>query len=97
MYDALVVAAQGRCDLCGRQDDNSPRFGLSIDHQHVTQIVRGLLCGPCNQALGYVEQHGLDLHWFELATAYLAAPRPPLRVPLVGSRWPQGRGGRLLR
>ena len=87
-YDALVLAAQGRCDLCGRLDDNTRAFSLVIDHHHPTGGIRGLLCEPCNVTLGYVERHGLDLQWFALAVAYLARPVPPLRVPVLGRLQP---------
>lgn len=46
MYEARA----GLCDIC----KNPPEEGrlLSVDHCHKTGKVRGLLCGPCNRALG---------------------------------------------
>ena len=52
-YAARLEAQGGVCALCGKP----PRGGvkgkhLHVDHDHVTHKVRGLLCRPCNQALG---------------------------------------------
>lgn len=33
----------------------------NIDHCHKTNKVRGILCHPCNVALGYLEDRNIDL------------------------------------
>jgi hypothetical protein len=38
----------GICQICG----NGLGERLNIDHDHVTLIVRGILCGNCNNGLG---------------------------------------------
>lgn len=46
-----MYEAQGRgCKLCGGNNRDGRR--LAVDHEHSTGIVRGLLCGECNQSLG---------------------------------------------
>lgn len=63
-YDALVAAQDGLCAICGRSE-RSKRTGevikLSIDHDHETGKVRGLLCGSCNRALGLLQENPVTL------------------------------------
>lgn len=42
-----VDALGTSCGICGSEQD------LVIDHCHVTQDVRGRLCGSCNKGLGF--------------------------------------------
>ena len=61
-YDALLSLQGGSCAVC----DTAPPEGkrLHVDHDHACcpgerscgQCVRGLLCGPCNRLLGWVER-----------------------------------------
>lgn len=44
----IDVSSPGACEVCGSQKR------LSIDHDHVTGKVRGLLCINCNVALGQI-------------------------------------------
>ena len=49
---AKMLEEQGdACAICGR-DSFSEGKHLAVDHCHDSGVVRGLLCGPCNQALG---------------------------------------------
>ncbi len=47
---ALETLADGHCMVC---EIDAP---LVIDHNHETGYVRGLLCNPCNVALGYLRK-----------------------------------------
>lgn len=49
-FDAMVVAQDGRCAICG--DTPADGRSLHIDHDHTSNRVRGLLCGHCNRAIG---------------------------------------------
>jgi hypothetical protein len=45
--EAMKAAQCNLCAICNTEPKN-----WHIDHDHVTNEVRGLLCGPCNMALG---------------------------------------------
>lgn len=52
-YDAMLAAQGGVCAVCRL----SPKTGrrLSVDHNHRTGSIRGLLCRGCNIRVGAVE------------------------------------------
>ena len=47
--DALIKGAGNRCMICRKRERG---MRLSIDHCHLTGIVRGVLCRACNTVLG---------------------------------------------
>ena len=52
-YDKMLRAQKKLCAICSKPSPTKSR--LSIDHDHKTGFVRGLLCVPCNTALGMYE------------------------------------------
>lgn len=54
-YTRLLAVQKGLCMLCNRPSLNNRR--LDIDHNHVTGVVRGLICNKCNLALGLVNEN----------------------------------------
>lgn len=48
-YESMRVAQANRCAICFQVSESNR---LSIDHDHETGAVRGLLCTRCNWALG---------------------------------------------
>ncbi|MEU8683182.1 endonuclease VII domain-containing protein [Streptomyces sp. NPDC048611] len=84
-YDRLYALQNGVCAICQRATGKTRR--LSVDHDHETGLVRGLLCRPCNSMLG----HGRDdPKFFGRAATYLIQPParglsndqpPPQRAP----------------
>ena len=48
-YAELLIVQGGLCAICGKPDDNRL---LSVDHNHKTGQVRGLLCSDCNLGVG---------------------------------------------
>src|SRR5947209_1962653 len=65
-YDAMFERQGGACAICRRKFKRR----LCVDHCPVTHIVRGLLCIPCNTALGSFKDRP-DL--LRAAAAYLEA------------------------
>ena len=71
-YDRLVVEQGNRCAIC--RTDEPPKWKgrkwatWHIDHDHVTGIVRGLLCFNCNSGLGHFKDSEARL---SAAMAYL--------------------------
>lgn len=52
-YLSMVEAQHGCCASCGDAPPVDPkRRFFHVDHCHTTGVVRGLLCLPCNVALG---------------------------------------------
>lgn len=52
-YEARLAAQRGGCAICSRACSSGKR--LSVDHDHVTGVVRGLICMKCNLAVGHIE------------------------------------------
>lgn len=48
--DQMIADRKGLCDICGLPDKTGKR--LSVDHDHKTDRVRGMLCTDCNVSIG---------------------------------------------
>jgi hypothetical protein len=57
-YDQLFENQGGVCALC-----EEPELGrrLAVDHNHVTGLVRKLLCSQCNCLVGFIEKKNIPL------------------------------------
>ena len=53
-YRSLLADQDGRCAICRTDEFPGGARRPSIDHDHETGVVRGLLCGTCNVMLGHV-------------------------------------------
>ena len=75
-YDAMLSAQEGVCAICAGPETRTNREGapryLSVDHDHSTGRVRGLLCSTCNRGIG---QFGDDVERLRSAVAYLTDPQ----------------------
>ncbi len=56
-YDAMLAIQDGRWKVCGTVTPGRRTQYFSVDHDHVTGKVRGLLCVKCNWRLGWFEAH----------------------------------------
>lgn len=64
---AAISAHNGLCDCCGSNKHRGK--GWSVDHDHQTGRIRGVLCSPCNLAIG---QLGDTLEGVLRAVKYLS-------------------------
>jgi hypothetical protein len=65
-YNNKFVEQNGLCDICNEKC--SQKEMLSLDHDHESGIVRGLLCSACNMALGGFKD---SIEMLESAIKYL--------------------------
>lgn len=80
-YKILYDAQGGRCAICRRATGKTKK--LSVDHDHKTGEVRGLLCNPCNRyGIGIMARDNPEV--FDRAAAYLR--NPPARDVLREAR-----------
>ena len=72
-YAKMLVDQNGKCAICDKEETSihsltGTMFSLSIDHDHTTGKVRGLLCNRCNRAIGML---GDDVDTLLKAVDYL--------------------------
>jgi hypothetical protein len=66
-YNVLFNKQKGRCAICGKHQSELKR-GLFVDHNHDTNVVRGLLCHNCNVGMGNLQD---DIKLLSKAMQYL--------------------------
>jgi hypothetical protein len=54
-YEDMLVAQNNNCAICKNTCSSGMR--LSVDHDHATNEIRGLLCGKCNRGLGMYDDN----------------------------------------
>lgn len=65
-FDKMLAEQGGGCAICGSADPKGKNF--HVDHCHDRNVIRGILCHPCNTALG---TFGEDPVRLDAAAAYL--------------------------
>jgi len=50
-YEVLLNKQNGCCAICGKHQTQFT-ISLSVDHNHITGKIRGLLCHKCNRGIG---------------------------------------------
>lgn len=66
-YDSLLASQAGVCAICRNHCELNEN--LSVDHDHVTGVVRGLLCDRCNRGIALFRE---DNETLVRAIRYLA-------------------------
>lgn len=66
-YGSLLAFQEAQCAVCSKRPGPFDK-ALAVDHDHLTGEVRGLLCGACNYALGWLHE---DKTWLAAASQYL--------------------------
>ena len=70
-YDVMFKQQNGVCAICGKPERVRKNTGvinrLSVDHDHKTGKVRGLLCHSCNVRVGVLD----NVKFIEKAKIYL--------------------------
>jgi hypothetical protein len=77
-YEAMLASQGGVCACCGKPETiiykrTGKAHQLSVDHNHETNVVRGLLCRSCNLFVWHIEN---DPKRLEAVLAYLAKHTP---------------------
>jgi hypothetical protein len=72
-YEKLLAEQDGICAICGKSETNISGKSrqvdsLSVDHDHSTGEIRGLLCNNCNRGLGLL---GDNIESLERVIRYL--------------------------
>lgn len=72
-YEELFKQQNGCCAICGNVEEVEicGRRTLSVDHNHKTGKVRGLLCRKCNRALGELDADNFGIDLLCSAISYL--------------------------
>ena len=70
-YNQMLIEQDSRCDICRLPEVrivNNKLHRLSVDHNHITNKIRGLLCHKCNTGIGLLRD---DIAVVEAALIYL--------------------------
>jgi hypothetical protein len=76
-FDALWLVQNGNCAVCASSMEREGKGSkhCHVDHDHASGRVRGLLCGRCNVAEGFILSLGLTPHQFaDKVQGYLDSP-----------------------
>lgn len=65
-FEAMLRDQDKRCAICRRSVSRSSHW--AIDHDHFSNLVRGVVCRDCNLLLGYAED---DVEMLQAAVDYL--------------------------
>ena len=79
-YNALLKDQGNVCRICGTDSPGRNHANWSVDHDHLTGRVRGLLCHRCNVGVGHFDD---DPSRLRRAADYLEAALDTLQHPML--------------
>src|ERR1700735_1928640 len=61
-YNVMLAAQNGVCDICKGKETYQPKTysgpkALSVDHNHETGAIRGVLCSNCNNLISHCKEN----------------------------------------
>lgn len=68
-YDTMLKEQHKCCAICFTNEPGGNNGNFCVDHSHVTNKIRGLLCYSCNIALGMIKD---SIHTSKRITKYLS-------------------------
>ena len=79
-YTKILEGQKGKCAICKKNETHINHvtkeiLNLTVDHCHLTGVIRGLLCRNCNLMLGNSKDSSKTLR---SAIKYLSSPLPKL-------------------
>lgn len=75
-FEALYDLQDGKCAICEcelNKDGENKAMSAVIDHDHESEVTRGLLCNNCNRAIGLLKE---DINVLQKAIYYLDGWKP---------------------
>lgn len=79
VYNTLLLNQDNKCAICkinaneSRLPGPKVKYGLVVDHCHITNTVRGLVCNHCNRLLGASKD---SIETLKRAIDYLSCQKP---------------------
>ena len=59
IYFSMLEKQNNKCAICETKENNvlgnRAKWSFSVDHNHITGKIRGLLCNQCNRAIGMLK------------------------------------------
>jgi hypothetical protein len=65
-FDVMLEAQEGKCAICGTDEPGGK--GWCVEHNHLTKVVRGIVCNNCNVMIGMADE---DIVILQAAIDYL--------------------------
>ncbi|MGN6661597.1 MAG: endonuclease VII domain-containing protein, partial [Achromobacter mucicolens] len=73
-YDKMFSEQGGACAICGTDQPGGRHKYFSVDHDHETGAIRGLLCNNCNRGVGLLGDSEQNMR---AAANYLSRHKAP--------------------